>query len=153
MASAEFAIALDTIWADYDQRHIPMACTFGRFHTDMAAHGLTIVPGAFHFSLDVRAYDEAVLAEIEAKLGPIISGIEQRRAVRFHLGQTARAAVGVVDPDIQAGLEAAADAQGIPILRIGSPASHDAAAFAAMGVPVGMILYATRTAAIILSKP
>ena len=95
MAGAEFAMALDTLWADYDERGIPMACTLGRFHTDAAAHGLTIVPGSFHFSLDVRAYDEAVLAELEDTVGRIIDGIEQRRAVRFHLGQTARAAVGV----------------------------------------------------------
>ena len=139
MAGAEFAMALDAVWADHDRRQIPMACTFGRFHTDPAAHGLTIVPGAFHFSLDVRAYDEAVLAALDEKIGGIVHDIEQRRAVRFHLGPKARAAVGVVDPDIKAGLEAAADAQGVPVLQIGSPASHDAAAFGAAGVPMGMI--------------
>jgi beta-ureidopropionase / N-carbamoyl-L-amino-acid hydrolase len=139
MAGAEFAMALDALWADYDHRDIPMACTLGRFHTDPAAHGLTTVPGAFHFSLDMRAYDEAVLAELEDKVGRIIDGIEQRRAVRFHLGQKARAAVGPVDPKIRAGLEAAASTQGIPVLHLGSPASHDAAAFAAAGVPMGML--------------
>jgi N-carbamoyl-L-amino-acid hydrolase len=139
MAGAEFAMALDALWGEYDERGTPMACTLGRFHTDAAAHGLTIVPGSFHFSLDVRAYDETILAELEDAVGRIIDGIEQRRAVRFHLGQKARAAVGVVDPDIMAGLEAAAGRQGIPVLRIGSPASHDAAAFGAAGVPMGMI--------------
>jgi N-carbamoyl-L-amino-acid hydrolase len=139
MAGAEFAMALDAIWADYDARGIPMACTLGRFHTDPAAHGLTIVPGAFHFSLDVRAYDDTVLAGLEEKVGRIIDGIEQRRAVRFHLGQPAHAAVGLVDPAIVSELEAAASTQGIAILPIGSPASHDAAAFAAAGVPMGMI--------------
>jgi N-carbamoyl-L-amino-acid hydrolase len=139
MAGAELAMALDALWAGYDDRGIPMACTFGRFHTDPTVHGLTIVPGSFHFSLDVRAYDEAVLAELEDEVRRIISGIEQRRAVRFHLGQKARAAVGLVDPAVTAGLEAAAGVQGIPSLRIGSPASHDAAAFGAAGVPMGMI--------------
>lgn len=138
-AGAEFAIALDTLWADYEERGIPMACTLGRFHTDPAVHGLTIVPGSFHFSLDMRAYDETILAELEDKVGRIIDGIEQRRAVRFHLGQKARAAVGPVDPVIKAGLETAAREQGIPVLHIGSPASHDAAAFAASGVPMGML--------------
>jgi N-carbamoyl-L-amino-acid hydrolase len=139
MAGAEFAMALDALWAGYDERNIPMACTFGRFHTDQAAHGLTIVPGSFHFSLDVRAYDPAVLAELEASVRRTIDGIERRRAVKFHLGQRAHAAVGVVDPALQAGLEEAARAQGIQFLRIGSPASHDAAAFGAAGVPMGMI--------------
>ena len=139
IAGAAFAMALDELWADYDARGIPRACTLGRFHTDPAAHGLTIVPGAFHFSLDVRAYDPAVLAELEAKVGAIIARIEQQRGVQFHLGPTARAAVGPVDARITSGLEASAQAQTIPVLHIGSPASHDGAALAAAGVPIGMV--------------
>ncbi|WP_428489431.1 Zn-dependent hydrolase [Rhodopila sp.] len=139
MAGAEFAMALDAVWAEYDANGIAMACTLGRFHTDPTAHGMTIVPGAFHFSLDVRAYDQTILAGLEEKVGRIIAGIEQRRAVRFHLGTPARAAVGLVDPAIAGGLEAAASLQGIDVLQIGSPASHDAAAFGAAGVPMGMI--------------
>jgi beta-ureidopropionase / N-carbamoyl-L-amino-acid hydrolase len=139
IAGAEFAMALDTLWAGYDERGIPMACTFGRFHTDPAAHGMTIVPGAFHFTLDVRAYDPSVLADLEENVGRIIAGIEQRRGVRFHRPTTARAAVGPVDLHITAGLEAAAGTLGSPVLHIGSPASHDAAAFAAVGIPVGMV--------------
>jgi N-carbamoyl-L-amino-acid hydrolase len=139
MAGAEFAMALDALWAGYESRGIPMACTLGRFHTDAALHGLTIVPGAFHFSLDVRAYDETVLAELVEKVYDTIKGIEERRGVIFHLGQQARAAVGPVDGDVKSGLEEAARRQGIAVLQIGSPASHDAAAFGAVGVPTGMI--------------
>jgi N-carbamoyl-L-amino-acid hydrolase len=139
MAGAEFAMALDQLWAEYDANGIPMACTIGRFHTDPAQHGLTIVPGSFHFSLDVRAYDEAVLAELDAKVDAIIAGIEQRRGVRFHRGPKARAAVGPVDPTIRQALAQGAAALGMPTLDLGSPASHDAAAFAAVGVPMGMI--------------
>jgi beta-ureidopropionase / N-carbamoyl-L-amino-acid hydrolase len=139
MAGAEFAMAIDRLWEDHDLRGVPMAATLGRFHTDPAAHGLTIVPGAFHFSLDVRAYDETVLAELDRTVDAIIAGIEQRRGVVFHRGAKARAAVGTVDPAIQAALTRAADALGIPAMPLGSPASHDAAAFAARGVPMGMI--------------
>jgi N-carbamoyl-L-amino-acid hydrolase len=139
VAGADFAMALDALWEQYDGDDVPMACTLGRFHTDPAAHGLTIVPGIFHFSLDVRAYDEAVLAGLDSKVDAIIAGIEQSRGVRFHRGQKARAAVGVVDEGIRTGLKAAAGALEIPVLDLGSPASHDAAAFAAAGVPSGMI--------------
>jgi len=139
MAGAEFAMALDQLWADHDARGIPMACTIGRFHTDPAQHGLTIVPGAFHFSLDVRAYDETVLAALDAKVDAIIAGIEQRRGVHFHRGPKARAAVGPVDPAIRDTLTRGAAALGLSTLDLGSPASHDAAAFAAVGVPMGMI--------------
>jgi len=139
MAGAEFAMALDAVWQEHEAHGVPMACTIGRFHTDPAAHGLTIVPGAFHFSLDVRAYDEAVLAELDRKVGAIIAGIEQRRGVRFHRGAKARAAVGPVDPAIRGALAVGAAVLGVPVLDLGSPASHDAAAFAATGVPMGMI--------------
>jgi N-carbamoyl-L-amino-acid hydrolase len=139
IAGAEFAMAIDKLWEEREARGIPMAATLGRFHTDPAAHGLTIVPGAFHFSLDVRAYDEAVLAELDRDVGAIIAGIEQRRGVRFHRGPKARAAVGQVDAAIRTALNDAALALGIATLALGSPASHDAAAFAACGVPMGMI--------------
>jgi N-carbamoyl-L-amino-acid hydrolase len=139
MAGAEFAMALDKLWEEYDAKSMPMACTIGRFHTDAAAHGLTIVPGAFHLSLDVRAYDESVLVELDRQVDAIIAGIEQRRGVRFHRGAKARAAVGAVDASIKADLERCADELRIPVLQLGSPASHDAAAFAAAGVPMGMI--------------
>lgn len=139
MAGAEFAVAMDAMWAEYDARGVPMACTIGKFHTDTAAHGMTIVPGAFHFSLDVRAYDEAVLAELDSRTDAIIAGIEQRRGVRFHRGTKARAAVGPVDPTIRATLTRGAASLGLETLDIGSPASHDGASFAECGVPIGMI--------------
>jgi beta-ureidopropionase / N-carbamoyl-L-amino-acid hydrolase len=138
-AGAEFAMALDRLWEERDARGVAMACTIGRFHTDAAMHGLTIVPGAFHFSLDVRAYDPAVLADLEREVLAIVQGIEQRRGVRFHLGQRASAAVGNVDPAIHAALTNSAATLGIPTMDLGSPASHDAAAFATAGVPMGMV--------------
>ena len=139
MAGAEFAMALDQMWVEYESRGIPMACTIGRFFTDPKQHGLTIVPGSFHFSLDVRAYDESVLSELDRRVDAIIAGIEQTRGVRFHRGVKARAAVGPVDPGIKAALTAGAAALGVETIDLGSPASHDAAAFAACGVRMGLI--------------
>ena len=139
MAGAEFAVMLDKLWQDEEETGFPMAVTLGRFHTDPAVHGLTTVPGSFAFSLDVRAYDPAVLERVEARMLAGISEIETRRRVSFELGTRASAAVGPVDPAIVAGLEAAAARQGIATMPLGSPASHDAAAFAAAGVPIAML--------------
>jgi N-carbamoyl-L-amino-acid hydrolase len=139
MAGAEFAMALDYLWAEFDAAGTPMACTIGRFHTNTSTHGMTVVPGSFHFSLDMRAYSETVLAVLDTRVDVIIDGIEERRRVKFHRGPKARARVGEVDEVIFDELIAAATALGIPHLTIGSPASHDAAAFAERGVPVGMI--------------
>lgn len=139
MAGAELAMALDRFWEDEEAGGNPMAVTLGRFHTDMAQHGMTTVPGAFAFSLDVRAYDAAVLERVESRMLAAIREIEARRRVRFELGARASAAVGPVDPGIAAALAAGAQRLGIPAMPLGSPASHDAAAFAAAGVPVAML--------------
>jgi N-carbamoyl-L-amino-acid hydrolase len=139
MAAADFAMAMDRMWAEHEARGVPIAFTMGRFHTDPGQHGLTVVPGTFQFSLDVRAYDSDVLAALEPQVDALVAEVEQRRGVRFHRGQKLHAAVGAVDPAIAAALTAQAAALGIPTMPLGSPASHDAAAFAACGVPMGMI--------------
>ncbi|MEP9369525.1 hydantoinase/carbamoylase family amidase [Xanthobacter sp. VNH20] len=139
MAAAEFAAGMDRLWAAHEAEGRPMALTLGRFHTDPAKHGLTTVPGAFHFSLDVRAYDDAQLAELERGMGDIIADIERRRGVTFHMGPRASAVVGKMDASIRARLVEGARVLGIPAMTLGSPASHDAAAFAAAGVPTAMM--------------
>ncbi|MGH6781719.1 MAG: hydantoinase/carbamoylase family amidase, partial [Sphingomonadaceae bacterium] len=130
MAGVAFAKALDEIWAEHEAAGIPVAMTFGRFHTDATKHGLTTVPGAFHFSLDVRAYDADVLDGIEAQLPAIVARIEAEKRVEFDLGQRAFSAVGLVDREIVAGFTEAAARLGVRAMPLGSPASHDSAAFA-----------------------
>ncbi len=139
LAAADFAVALDEIWRKREAASIPMAATLGRFHTDMQAHGLTTVPGEFFFSLDVRAYRPDVLEELEAAVRAAVTRIEEERGVRFDLGQRAVAAVGEMCPHLKEGLERGMAGLGLPASRLGSPASHDAAAFASVGVPTGMI--------------
>jgi N-carbamoyl-L-amino-acid hydrolase len=139
MAAAECAVTLDRVWEDNENAGHPMAVTFGRFHTDPAVHGMTTVPGEFRFSLDVRAYESDVLSATEARFHSAIAEIERRRRVTFELGTRAEASVGEVSPAILERFEAAAHALGIATVRLGSPASHDAAAFATAGVPMGML--------------
>ncbi len=139
LAGADFALSLETLWEEREAAGVPMAWTLGKFHTETASHGLTIVPGAFRFSLDVRAYEEAVLADLDRRVDAIIAGIEQRRGVKFHRGIKAGAKIGPVDPQITAAMAAGAASLGIPVLHLGSPASHDGAAFAAAGVPMAML--------------
>ena len=108
MAGAEFAMALDGLWEEHEARGIPMACTLGRFHTDPSAHGLTIVPGAFHFSLDVRAYDEVVLAAPQRERPPQLR-IEAARdagVADTPVGGSAYRADTIVDPvELDCGVE------------------------------------------------
>jgi N-carbamoyl-L-amino-acid hydrolase len=138
-AAADFTTIIDRIWDEFENKGMPMACTLGRFYTDPAQHSMTVVPGEFNFSLDVRAYDGRQLDEIEAQILQSIPAIEMRRRVTFDLGRRASAAVGPVDRNIADQLLNMAGRLRIPSMKLGSPGSHDAAAFAAAGVPMAMI--------------
>ena len=107
--------------------------------TNASVHGLTIVPGELEFSLDVRAYDRNELMSLEEEIIKIVKRTEERYRVRVELGARADAPIGPCSPEISRGLADAATKLGISFDRIVSPASHDAAAFAQAGVPIGMI--------------
>ncbi len=144
LAGAELALALEALWAEEEAAGRAMAATIGRFHTLPDRHAMTVVPGAFEMSLDMRAYDAGHLAALEARLHGIVAGIAARRGVAIRLGERNSGAVGPMDPAIRDGLAGAAARLGIAQHPLPSPASHDAANFAAAGIPTGMLLIRNR---------
>jgi len=139
LAGADLFTRLDRVWVDWEAAGRPMAFTIGEFHTDPQRHGLTIVPGEFRFSLDVRAYDGADLAELESLFLAAVREVEATRGVRIELGPRSSAAVAKADPLITAQLAECAHVLGLQAPPLLSPASHDAAAFCAAGVPYGFV--------------
>lgn len=139
LAASELALGLDRIWEAEDAAGRPMAFTIGRFHTDPREHALTKIAGEMDLSLDVRAYDGAHLADLEAALLQLVAQIESRRGVRIELGPRTAADVAPSDPALLAKLTQAADACGVPTMPLASPASHDTATFAVAGVPSCML--------------
>jgi N-carbamoyl-L-amino-acid hydrolase len=140
VAGSDFIHALDQLWQEWDRSKRDMAFTVGKFFTDADQHALTKISGEVSFSLDVRSVDAELLTELEARVRTIANEIAERRGVRFELGRPTRAAVGKVDPAIMQSLSAGADQLQIPARLMASGASHDAAAFAQAGIPMGMIL-------------
>ncbi|MFV0297650.1 MAG: hydantoinase/carbamoylase family amidase [Hyphomicrobiaceae bacterium] len=139
LAASDFAIGLDEIWKAADEAGEPMAFTIGRFGTDPAEHALTKVPGLMTFSLDVRAYDRAYLAQLEEKVKALVKRIEAVRRVKFDLGPRASADVAPSDAQVMARLTASAGQLGIETMPLASPASHDTATFTVAGVPSCML--------------
>jgi N-carbamoyl-L-amino-acid hydrolase len=117
-----------------------MAVTIGRFHTDVATHELTVVAGGFTFSIDLRAYDAGHLAALEGRFHDILAATAARRGVTIDRGPRSAAPFGPCDPTLQSALAAAAARAGVATMPLGSPASHDAANFAACGIPTGLVL-------------
>lgn len=144
LAGADLFCWFDEIWADWDAKGRPMACTLGEFHTDPTRHGLTIVPGDFAFSLDVRAYEQSDLEELEKAFLAQVRQTEARRGVQITLGTRASAPVAKADALISDQLTRYAHALNLQAPPLLSPASHDAAAFCAAGVPYGFIFVRNR---------
>ena len=139
LAAADLSVALDALWQQWESTGRLMACTFGEFQTNPARHGMTIVPGEFLCSLDVRAYDDADVAELEQSLMAIVEQIEKKRGVNFDFGVRASAKVAKADATITQQLRDCATHLGMDACDLPSPASHDSAAFCAAGVPFGFI--------------
>jgi N-carbamoyl-L-amino-acid hydrolase len=144
LAGADLALELERMWLEEEAAGRPMAVTIGRFHTPAGHHSLTMVSGSFELSLDLRAYEAAHLAALEARLAEIVARVAARRGVTIELGARSAAAPGPMDPSIIAGLAAAATRCGLDAPRLNSPGSHDANNFAASGVPTGMLLVRNR---------
>ena len=87
---------------------------------------INVVPGACHFSLDLRAPNDAQRNALEADVLAQLQAICTRRGVAHSLTETMRAAAAPSAPAWQARWEAAVAAQGLPTHRMPSGAGHDA---------------------------
>ena len=139
IATAALVGALDAVWTDCEAQGRDFAFTVGKFFTDADWHAMTKIAGAVDFSLDMRSLDGAFLDEMEGRVRALAAEIAAKRDVDFDLGAFTQAAPGILDQGIRESLLEGASALGIAHQEIASGASHDAAAFAAAGVPTAMI--------------
>ena len=139
IATAELVGALDGIWTECEAEGRDFAFTIGKFFTDAEWHAMTKIAGAVEFSLDMRSLDGDFIEAMTDRVRDLAVEIAARRGVTFELGAFTRAAPGPMDPAMKAGMLAGVGALGLPAMEIASGASHDAAAFAAAGVPTQML--------------
>jgi beta-ureidopropionase / N-carbamoyl-L-amino-acid hydrolase len=139
IATAELVSALDTIWTECEAEGRDFAFTIGKFFTDAEWHAMTKIAGAVEFSLDMRSLDGDFVEAMTGRVRDLAAEIAARRGVTFELGEFTRAAPGPMDPTMKAAMLAGVAELGLPAMEIASGASHDAAAFAAAGVPTQML--------------
>jgi N-carbamoyl-L-amino-acid hydrolase len=87
---------------------------------------INVVPGSCKFSLDIRAPNNAQRDAVVDDVLAALKDICARRAVRYTLEETMRAAAAPSDAQWQQRWEKAVDALGIPLFRMPSGAGHDA---------------------------
>lgn len=139
VAASELVHRLDKTWREWTEKDKDMAFTVGKMFTDPVHHALVNIPGEVTFSLDIRSVEQALLTELENLFEGFCDQIAKEKGVRFDVGPAIRSPVGVVDPSVLKQLVQGAQNLGIHHRFLPSGASHDAAAFARAGVPMGMI--------------
>jgi len=136
IALAEFAVALDDAWGRLEAEGHKMVCTFCTLATSAEA-GFTKIAGEAGFMLDIRSVDPRSVDALFEDMHRLVPLIESRRGVRFDMGPETGSIAAPMDAGLRAGLRAAA--QDVPVLEMASGGGHDAAAFAAAGIPAAML--------------
>ena len=139
VAVAEFIENLDAIWTQCEADDQDFAFTVGKLFTDPNHHTLSKIPGEVQFTLDMRSLDGQFLEAMELRVTELADDIGRRRSVNFELGRFLSAEPGVLSSKMRGELLEGANSLGIRSLELASGASHDAAAFAAAGIPAAML--------------
>lgn len=139
LAATAFVSELERLWDRNDAAARDFVATVGAFWTDPAMHGVTRIPGAVRFTMDLRSLDDAVLADADAAVRAAAARIGAARGVEIDLGSHTHAPPAAMAPAMQAALTQAARACETPALAMASGGGHDCATFSWMGVACGML--------------
>ncbi len=126
---------LESVWIRLEGRGADLTVTSGELYTDPAYHAPSKVAGETRFVIDIRSVSEAVMDEVadEARRAASRLGAEYR--VEFDLGETADSPAAAMDARLRDGIKAQLQQP----FEMPSGAGHDAAVFATVGIPTGMI--------------
>jgi beta-ureidopropionase / N-carbamoyl-L-amino-acid hydrolase len=126
---------LETIWVQQDQAGADLVITSGEFYTDPAMHGPSKIAGETHFVIDVRSVSQDTMNAVAAEARQAAARIGEVYRVTFDLGATSDSPPAVMDSRLRALLRGQLERP----FEMASGAGHDAAVFANMGIPTGMI--------------
>jgi N-carbamoyl-L-amino-acid hydrolase len=139
LAGVELCHKVDQAWERMREQGRDLVFTVGKMFTDAARHSITKVPGQLDFSIDLRSQDAAVLDEMQALARETARQVAANRRVQIELGPFNRSAPALMDGPLVASLQEGCEQLGVPALLLPSGAGHDAADFAACGVPTAMV--------------
>jgi len=126
---------LESVWVRHEQDGLDLVITFGELYTDPACHAPSKVSGETRFVIDIRSVSEALMDEVADQARRAAARIGAEYRVNFDLGETVDSPAAVMDERLRAGLRARLERP----FEMPSGAGHDAATFAKVGIPTGMI--------------
>jgi beta-ureidopropionase / N-carbamoyl-L-amino-acid hydrolase len=126
---------LETVWLQQEQLGADLTITSVELFTDPALHGPSKIAGETHFVIDVRSVSEATMDAVAAEARSAAARIGDAYRVAFELGDTSDSPPAVMDSRLRECLRGLLERP----FEMASGAGHDAAVFAKMGIPTGMI--------------
>jgi len=126
---------LESVWLRHEEKGEDLVVTFGELYTDPAYHAPSKVSGETRFVIDIRSTSEPLMNEVaeEARRAAARIGAEYR--VEFDLGDSVDSPAVLMDERLRAGFRT----QLKQPFDMPSGAGHDAATFAKIGIPTGMM--------------
>ena len=112
-----------------------LVITSGELYTDAALHGPSKIAGETRFVIDVRSLSEATMDAVAGEARAAAARFGQAYRVSFDLGSTSDSPAAAMDPRLRARLMKLLENP----FEMASGAGHDAAVFARLGIPTGMI--------------
>jgi beta-ureidopropionase / N-carbamoyl-L-amino-acid hydrolase len=126
---------LETIWLQQERAGADLVITSGELYTDPAMHGPSKIAGETRFVIDLRSVSQDTMNAVAAEAREAAARIGEAYRVAFDLGATSDSPPAVMDGRLRASLRSQLERP----FEMASGAGHDAAVFAKMGVPTGMI--------------
>jgi N-carbamoyl-L-amino-acid hydrolase len=139
LAVARLVCGMDDQWQLREAAQDDLTVTFGRLATDPAQADFAKVSGNVEFCIDVRSFERTVLDQMEEHLLDLVHEVSASTGVRIALGQRTTSEPASMDMGLRQEILAQARALGITAREMPCGAGHDAALFAAQGVPSAMI--------------
>ena len=139
VAAADFVTRLNREWERLESEGQDLTITIGKLFTDPAQHAFSKIAGEVGICIDVRSHSKPTLATVQALVDRLSAEIGEKYGVRFELGPLTGSEPAEMDRDLLARFAAAAAELNVPHIHMPSGAGHDAAVFAAAGVPAVMI--------------
>ena len=140
IATAKLITFADEQWRrELDAGHDDLVFTCGICHTDSAEHSMTKVPGETSFSLIIGSISDDVMDRMHQGLLDKARVLSEEHHVRFELGERVGTGAVALDSAVNDGIASSSRAIDIEPHRMAT-VGHDAAIFARMGIPAGIIL-------------
>lgn len=138
-AFADLIMRLDEHWRTLQERGLDLVVTSGIVATDPKEHAISRIPGEIAFSFEVRSQSHDTLEAFYELFRSECRAISSQRSVAFSFDDRIYTEAARMDERMIGRLSEATRQAGLPVERAPSGAGHDAAIFAAAGVPSGML--------------